>query len=250
MEAVLDEKTIARDVTRGGKFLRALGTRPRIRAMLTPRGYTEKEHQRLWALILVLMGYKPSPIQPSATNANLESLTYIDNNDGRLLNLLRHVLAARYADQHDYIAGGLVAQTGAASVAVVERVVDRYAALRDGTDPERGSTRALDRQVADLLATRGVLSPAIEAMYREHLANAKAIAPTLPEAPLLEGEKEYREAAMDFHISVNEWREIARDTITRRDYQIALGLAGRRKGGKGGGGKGGGEGGDDDGPMD
>ena len=147
---------------------------------------------------------------------------------------MRVVLAERHADQHEYIAGGLEAQTGTASVAVVQRVVDRYAALRDGTDAKREGTRAADKKVAELLAVRNVLSPAIESTYRSHLAKARAIAPDLPDAPLADSQKAYLEAAMEFHISVTEWREIARQTITRRDYQIALGLASRRKASKSG----------------
>jgi hypothetical protein len=75
-----------------------------------------------------------------------------------------------------------------------------------------------------------VLSPAIEATYRAHLAKAKAIAPEVTATPTTEAQKKYQEAAREFHISIKEWRELARQTITRRDYLISLGLAERRVG--------------------
>jgi hypothetical protein len=226
----ITEKIIARDVRRGGKFLRAVGTRPEIRAALTPRGYTEEEHQRLWSLLLILMGYKPAPAAAQVSNENLESLTLLDNADGPLLRAIDAVIEARYPDQHQYIRGGLVASEGPESVAVVQHVVDRYAAMRDGTDPARASKRDADKKAAEALASRSVLSPAIEATYRAHLAKAKAIAPEVTATPTTEAQKKYQEAAREFHISIKEWRELARQTITRRDYLISLGLAERRVG--------------------
>ena len=229
MTVELTEKVISRDVNRGGKFLRTLGTRPRIRSLISPRGYTEQEHRRLWGLLLVLMGYEPSEPTVEESNENLESLRFIDNADGPLLRALQAVLEDRYPDQYGYITAQSSAKEGIESVGVVQKIVDGYAAVRDGTDPERASTRDEDKKVADLLAVRLVLSPEIETDLRDHLAKAQAIAPKVPVEEPADAQKRYQEAAREFHISLKEWREIARQTITRRDYQISLGLASRRK---------------------
>jgi hypothetical protein len=227
--AEISEKIIALDVKRGSKFMRALGTRPELRAALAPRSYTEEEHQRMWGLLLILMGYSPKPAAPQGPNENLASLTYIDNSDGPLLRAIKAVLEDRYPDSYGYIVGSLTAATGTAAVAVVQQIVDRYAAVRDGTDPARQAKREEDKKAAEALASRAVLDAAIEADFRRHLERAQAIAPKIGEAPATEAQKKYQEAAREFHISLKEWREIARQTITRRDYLISLGLAERRR---------------------
>jgi hypothetical protein len=225
----ITEKVIARDVRRGGKFLRALGTRPAIRGALATRGYTESEHQRLWGLLLTLMGYNPASAPTEGSNESLASLSFLDNADGPLLRAFQAVLEARYPDQYQYATAGLTASEGLKAVGVVQQLVDRTAAMRDGTDPARASKRDEDKKAAEVLAARGVLSPAMHETYRAHLAKAKAIAPEITATPTTEAQKKYQDAGREFHISLREWRELARQTITRRDYLISLGLAERRR---------------------
>ncbi len=43
-----------------------------------------------------------------------------------------------------------------------------------------------------------------------------------------EGYRGYHQAAYDFHVWLEDWREQARAVIQRRDYLIRLGLAARR----------------------
>jgi hypothetical protein len=204
MKVNIDEKVISRDVERGGKFLRTLGVKPRIRAALSRRGYDDAEHQRLWNLLLILMGYKPSAAPAQVAVENLSSLTFLDNSDEPLLDALRVVLEIRYPDQYAYITSGLTAQKGPGSVVVIQHIVDRYAALRDGSDPSRAGTRELDKKVADLLASRAVLSPAIEVDFRAQLAKATAIAPEVPSEPSTDAQRKYDEAAVEFHVSIHE----------------------------------------------
>lgn len=139
----------------------------------------------------------------------------------------RAALERLYPDQARYLFNGLNAQTGAGSVGSVHTFLDRVAALRDGTDPERADSRNEDKAAVQLLIDRRILTPDIEAHLRNLIQTARALAPE-PVEPDLTAETAYQTATEQLHAWLTDWRETARAVVTRRDYLISLGLAERR----------------------
>jgi hypothetical protein len=104
--------------------------------------------------------------------------------------------------------------------------LDRCAALRDGTDPARASTREEDKAAIALLAARRIVDKDEEQRLRKLIADATSLA-DLP--VMAEPDPAVRQqTAKKLDAWLRDWRESARVLITRRDYQIRLGLAERR----------------------
>src|SRR5690606_16775402 len=123
-----------------------------------------------------------------------------------------------------YVFEGLTAKTGADAIGAVRTFLDRVAALRNGTDPQRASTREQDGQAAALLATRRIVDEAEEARLRGLIEEATRLAdmPPLPPEP---DPSQRQQTARALEAWLNDWRSTARVLITRRDHQIRLGLA-------------------------
>ena len=151
---------------------------------------------------------------------------------------------------------------------VIYTFLDRVAALRDGSDAARANTRTEDRAAAELLAARRGVAAKLErdvalAGLSKRLATVETGAPMAtsldalryrgPEearlrgliaeatsladmpAPLEPDPSDLDKKASALQGWLRDWRETARVLVTRRDYQIRLGLAERRmtKGGEG-----------------
>ena len=105
--------------------------------------------------------------------------------------------------------------------------LDRIDQLRDGTaasiDADSG------RAAVELLATRKIVDAAREADLRALIETARRGAQ--PDEVILAPEIDLRrrEIAETYINWLNEWREVARVAISRRDFRIALGLAQRRQ---------------------
>jgi hypothetical protein len=213
---------------RAGKFLGAVSTVPPIRAILDLGGYTEEEHQRGWNLWLDLLGYKRSPDTTSDVTKirQREAMATLDQWDGPSFDRTRAALEHRYPAQAAYVFDGLSAKTGVESVGAVRTYLDRVAALRDGTDPARTETRTDDHAAWQLLVARRIVDAAEEASLRELIAEATKLA-DMP-APVQPDPNARHQTARALDAWLRDWRETARVLVTRRDYQIRLGLAERR----------------------
>jgi hypothetical protein len=107
--------------------------------------------------------------------------------------------------------------------------LDRLDALENGED--RVPTRDADHAALAKLAARGIDSDE-RTRLRELLAVAQG-SPTTDEAPPSikpdpKAEADRRQARLDLYAFFNEWSEIARADIKRRDHLIQLGLAKRK----------------------
>jgi len=69
---------------------------------------------------------------------------------------MESILSAREIDQ--LVAWG--GKTGPESLGSVQTFLDRYVALRDGTDPGRADQREADRAAASTLESRHIVTPA------------------------------------------------------------------------------------------
>jgi hypothetical protein len=222
---------ISRDISRGSAFLGTLSRAPHIRRILAERGYTNEVHQTGWSYYLEVMGWRPEPV-PVVGVSELEqerAIVELDQWDGPNFTIARAALHHLHPAQEIYVFDNLVAAQGAAAVGTVKTYLTRVQALRDGTDPNRTSTREGDRAAVATLETRKVAGAELERHLMGLIETATTAAPIAPEPE--EDPGEYQQAAGRLHAWLTDWRETARAVITRRDYLIRLGLV-TRKGGK------------------
>jgi len=199
METVLSAREIDQLVAWGGKFLRAASIKSEIMELLIGLGYSDTEHKQGWDL--------DEPTFRRATAA--------------LLRL--------HPEQHGYIFGdGLSAKTGPESLGSVQTFLDRYVALRDGTDQGRADKREADRAAASTLESRHIVTPAIEQHLRGLIEIVKQAAPPRAPALVTASEESLQNAAKMFEAWLRDWRTTASAGMFRRDYRIMLGISRRR----------------------
>lgn len=233
MEELLDLREIDQLVAWGGKFLRTASTKPDIMKLLLGLGYSESEHKEGWELYLKMLGYMgatatTAPVAASTTE-QLQALTKIDRFDEPAFRRAKVALARLHPDQHDYVFGdGLAPKTGAESMGSVQTFIDRYAALRDGTDPKRADKRDADLAAARTLEFRNIVNPEIERQLRQLMEIVKQPAPLPTPIVVTASEEALKDAAKAFGSWLHDWRTTASAGITRRDYRIMLGISRRR----------------------
>ena len=230
----LGPPAIDRDIERGIKYLRTLSTRPEICQILFQNGYNVEAHKRGWSMLLELLGYtqdlETTYIEPVPLDQEL-AIAELDKWNGPSFTRARAALNHLHPNQASYIFDGLKATTGAAAIGSVKAFIDRVSTLRDGTDPNRASSREVDRRAVETLEERRIFDSKIEAQLRELISKATTIAPA-PPAEVQEDttrHEAYQRSALEFHAWLTAWRETARAVIKRRDYLIRLGLSRRRR---------------------
>lgn len=228
-EIELTATQMDRIVERGTKFLSTASQVPAIRILLDRGGYDEAEHKRGWELLLEVLGYK-NALVPAVTEdlRQRQALAELDAYDGPAFDRGRAALEHRYPDQALYVFNGLTAKSGAEAIGAVRTFLDRVAALREGKDPARAATRKEDADAAALLAKRRIVDVDEERRLRALIVEATS----LPDMPTMnEPDSRVRqEPFRKLDVWLRDWRETARVLVTRRDYQIRLGLAERRAG--------------------
>jgi hypothetical protein len=230
-QPLVTARTAQRDLIRGFRFLGTLSRTPVLFTHLArTAGYNSAEHQHGWDLLLVASG-QTTPVQPGPEPAipQTEAVAEIDSWDGVTFERARPVLKYRYPDQYHYLFNGLTAKQGSQAVGSAKLFLDRFAALRDGTDPTREGSRDADRQAMALLAERRIVNDEIFAHMMGVIEQAQA-APILPPEPLApEPTPEERQQAADaLHVWLTDWSAQARAAIQRGDYLVRLGLASPR----------------------
>lgn len=232
MNALLTAREIDQQVAWGGKFLRAASVKSDIMELLIGLGYSDAEHKYGWNLYLKMLGYLGAntkvPVATVKSTNQLQALTEIDRYDEPTFRRATAGLIRLHPDQYKYIFGdGLSPKTGPESLGSVQTFLDRYAALRDGTDPARADTRDADQAAATTLESRHIVTPAIEQHLRELIEIVKmSAAPTAPSPAT--SEESLQAAAQEFADWLRDWRTTASAGITRRDYRIMLGISRRR----------------------
>jgi hypothetical protein len=225
----LNEAQMDRWLERGSKFFKTAARNPVVRATLLARGLTDDELERGWKLYSELHGFgTPEPARP-ATNetAAAQAINELDAWDAPTFNTGRAVLSTRFPEVARFLFDHLEPAMSVAAVAGAERFLDRIAALRNGK--AEGVTAKDGRGALDLLATRKIIDEKREAELRALIDTARRGA--RPDeaivAPAMDPAR--RKVAEDFVAWLNEWREVSRMAIHRRDYRISLGLAQRRR---------------------
>ncbi len=233
MDELLDLREIDQLVAWGGKFLRTASTKPDIMKLLLGLGYSEAEHREGWELYLKMLGYMgatatTAPISASTTE-QLQALTKIDRFDEPAFRRAKAALIRLHPEQHDYMfSDGLSPKTGAESMGSVQTFLDRYAALRDGTDAKRADKRDADQAAAKTLELRNIVNLEIEQQLRQLIEIVKRPAPLPVPIVATASEEALQESAKAFQSWLHDWRTTASAGITRRDYRIMLGISRRR----------------------
>jgi hypothetical protein len=227
LEPSVKRQTLEQTPGRALTFLRAVGTSVAIRAKLYERGYTEAEHERGWGLMRAASGDfgGPALVESVDDRAVQDAIADVDAWDEDGLRIVNASLRTRHPAQHAFVMRGLKASTGITSVLGVATLLDRLDALESA--PERAGTREADHAALATLATRGI-GKAERVRLRAKVKLAQSFAGIKGASEQEAFERRVRQALVEQRRWFEEWSDVARSVIKRRDQLIRLGLASRR----------------------
>jgi hypothetical protein len=225
-EAGVTRETLEQTPARVLTFLMGVATTPTIRSLLRVRGYDKAEHKRGWALLEAL-GHRE--LITSHTDEEVaDAIAEIDNWDEPNIRLIRAGLT-RHPNERDQVLDGITPATGIAAVPNVATILDRLDALSETAEGRaalktlaaRGLDEAERKRVAALvkLVTSG----------GPQLSDNHAVAER--EAAHVDADEAFVQALLELREWHDEWSEIARLALKRRDHQIRVGIAERRTSG-------------------
>ncbi len=241
MSATYTRQTLEETPARVLSLLSAIGTSKPIRTALATRGYTADEHAVGWALLHKATGYLALVPVPAEARAASDALAAVDAWDEPNFRLARATLERRYPEQAQFVFADLSAQTGPSALLSVGTFLDRLDALERKLPGRELKEKVADKaqEKADKAAIATLELRGITAAERSRLRGLIKVAQT-GTAPDPGAEKAAAEAAAqaaerlknlaELRAFYDEWAEIARIVITRRDYLIRLGLAKRKSG--------------------
>lgn len=226
-EATLTRETLNGTVARAVTLLKAIGTSELIRAAMVEFGYDNEEHERGWTLVHRASGYKPGTIPPpSPPSAVGDAISHIDAADESTLRLVRASLKHRFPTQADFVLKGLTPSKGAKAVVTMRQLLDRLDALETGKGRE--GTRKDDQAALALLAKRGVSAEFRKGMRAKVQAAETFGEVVVPRATATSREEEHVTDLVELRAWFEEWSEIGRIAIKRKDLLIRMGLAQRK----------------------
>lgn len=219
-------ETLEETPTRVIKFLRAAGTSIPIRGALAQRGYSEDDHQEGWALLHGASGYVPASALVSEIDVGVrDAIRDLDAWDEDGFRVVRATLERRFPDQAKQVLEGLAASTGPTAVLGVKTLLDRLDALEKSKHKD-------DHAAIALLAKRGVDKDErkrLRALVEKAETPATSAGDDGAAAAASAARVEQRVAALaSLRAWYEEWSEIARAAVKRRDHLILLGLAKRK----------------------
>lgn len=225
----MNEILVERWLARGSKFFKAVSRNAVIRGTLRARGLTDEELRHGWQLYEAAHGFSESQPALAAVKetAAAQAMNAVDAWDAPTYAAAHAVLDVRLPAVSAFLFQSLHADTGPAAVAGVRLFLDRIDQLREGKapniDPEAG------RAAVELLATRKIVDATKATEMRSLIQTAQLGAQPgeLIEPPTVPAQQV--DSVSAYVNWLNEWREVARVAISRRDYRIALGLAQRRQ---------------------
>jgi hypothetical protein len=213
------------------QFLRGAGTNPQARARLEAHGYGNDDHAEGWRLVLAAGGYQPAapaPAEPSS--AARDAMVKVDAWDEPTHRILRASLQRRFPEQMVFLLEGLAPATNMAAVAGVTTLLDRLDALESGKD--RQGSRKQDKAALGLISGRGITAEKRQEMraLAQQAQQGEAAAPADPARDKARADRDqaHEDALLALRHWYEEWSEIARVAVTRRDHLILLGLAKRK----------------------
>jgi hypothetical protein len=206
------------------QLLRGIGTIKAVRAVLRARGYTAEEHARGWQLLHACSGFVEG--EDEGNTAVAETIAAIDAWDEPTYAIAEAALRHRHPAQHAFVFGDLSASRGIAAVVGAHTFLTRLDALE--SSPERAATRAADHAALATLSARG-----INAAERARVWALVRAAESFTEDDAVDDGHDLTAAEQTSRLRAaraffEEWSEITRTLVTRRDLLIRLGLAQRK----------------------
>ena len=221
--------TLAKAPKRALAFLSGVSRNPAARQCLAQFGYTDETHQEGWSLLNATGGGQAAIVgDAQSPGAVASALAELGAWSVRMFTVADASLRHAHPAQHAYIfQGGLTAQPGNDAVVAVGTFLRRLDGLE--RDAEREPSRAADWAALDRLHARG--------LGEEERARVQRLVDTVhqgvaaPEGPS-KAAASANAARLTLYYWFDEWSQIARIAIARRDLLIRLGLASPRKAAK------------------
>ena len=211
-------------------FLQAIARRPVIFMRLQEFGYSKAIHNEGQSILNRVTTLQIPEEIPSTNPDYAQSLVFVDNWDEPNFALTHAALAFRFPSQHKYMFGGdLKAARGDDAIKSVSLYVERYKALRDGTDKSRSKTREQDKAAMKLLNERSIITDDILAGLENHLRILKDVPELQNFLPTKQEKDDYIKALFDLELWFEDWSSVAKTVFRdRKDYRISLGLSERK----------------------
>jgi hypothetical protein len=208
-------------------LLNGIGTRPAIRGILGGVGYSDAEHQRGWGLLHAATGFSVTSSGNEVNRKALDAAATLDNNDERVDTLINASLKHRAPAARAYLLEGIKPGTNADSILYFTALLPRLAAVHARKVDAKKVPAGQLATAAEILEQRG-LGPERCAELKVLLVDAQAVEST--PAPSTAGlDREALDAKLRAaRAFYEEWSELARQEIKRRDHLILMGLATRR----------------------
>jgi len=223
-EVIASRQTLAETPQRALNFLRAIGTNDAIRTVMIGRGYRPKDHAEGWELLKDCSGIDLPFEQPRAdtTEVVAAAIAELDAWDEKAFRIIRATLERRYPKEAARVLQGIGPAQGAGAILSVAALLERL----DQLGKENAAALAT-------LGARGITAD--ERARMQKLVQRAQSAQPVPKVDVAEIEKRERDveqALVKLRAWYQEWSEIARASIGRRDHLVSLGLARRRTGAK------------------
>jgi len=227
-DVTVSDETLAETPAKVVDFLRGVGTRPVIAGMLAARGYSDAEHENGWRMLHLASGFKGATVTTGSTNEPAHNaMVEIDHWDEGAFRIGHAALQHAFPEQCAFVFDRLQPSQGPQSILGVTTFLDRLDALQ--SSPDRKHTRAKDHAALEKLSARGI-GTAERARIRGLLATAQSFdaVPAEPASEAADRDKAQHDALVALRAWYEEWSEVARVVVRRRDYLIVLGLAQRK----------------------
>jgi hypothetical protein len=223
-EANVAQATLETTPRRAMIFIYGVARSPEIRRKLATRGFGPDTQQQGLKLLHRACAYE-EPVEEPRTDAEVREAGDKINEEGEdLFRVVRASLGHRHPQQAAFLLQGIVQAKGAQAVLNVSLFLERIEELRNG--PARQATRAADHAALAILARRGIgpvelagLAKLVRIAY-----SAKSVADDGQRERLT---AERQAALVALRTWYEEWSELARACIKRRDLLQNLGLARR-----------------------
>jgi hypothetical protein len=208
-------------------FLRGTGRNLAVFASLQRRGYDKTAHQQGWDCLQATgkttLGGAVKEMDPEVA----EAVAQADARDGDLIKVINATWKRRFPAQAEFVLRGMKPSTGMEAVLNCRTIVLGLQALENGA--ERAPTRQQDTEALALLAKRG-LGPSERKALAAIVEKATSTPETRPATPaqVAADDEAYVRALGELWVWYDEWSEIARVEVKRRDRLMLLGLAHRK----------------------
>ncbi|MBI2376580.1 MAG: hypothetical protein HYV07_21470 [Deltaproteobacteria bacterium] len=200
------------------KLLRAIGTKVQLQSALSACGYDDADHAEGWRLLHAVSGFVPAGTLDETNPGVRNAIAELDAWDEDGFRIARAALKARFPKQAEALLGNLEASTGPGAVLGVSAFLDRLDVLADSDDPD-------DQAAVELLEKRGI-GVSERKRLRGLLTQVEELEP--PRAIVAPDDGTYVENLVKLRSWYEEWSEIARVKVKRRDLLILMGLAQRK----------------------